>query len=36
MQALPTYNAGDFTAFLQTPQTFVLDLSNASILEVID
>lgn len=36
MQALPTYNAGDFAAFLSTPQTFVLDLSNASILEVIE
>lgn len=36
MQALPTYNAGDFAAFLQTQQTFVLDLSNASILEVIE
>lgn len=36
MQALPTYNAGDFAAFLHTPQTFVLDLSNASILEVIE
>lgn len=36
MQALPTYNAGDFAAFLATPQTFILDLSNASVLEVID
>ena len=36
MQALPTYNAGDFAAFLQTPHTFILDLSNASILEVIE
>ena len=36
MQALPTYNAGDFSAFLQTLHTFILDLSNASILEAIE
>lgn len=36
MQALPSYNAGDFAAFLQTPQTFNLDLSKASVMEVIE
>lgn len=35
MQALPQFNAQDFGAFLCTPQTFVLDLKDASVLEVI-
>lgn len=36
MQAINSYDACGFGAFLSQPQAFTLDLSNASILEVID
>lgn len=36
MQALPQFDACGFSAYLATPQTFQLDLSKASLLEVID
>lgn len=36
MQNVSTYDALSFGAFLQTPQEFVLDLSNASVLECIE
>lgn len=36
MQALSNYDACGFSSFLSTPQVFTLDLSNATLLEVIE